>query len=53
LVEGVPQNSSSRCLKPIKAGEEIYVHYGEDYWIKKAEWEAKLSSTVVELNCMD
>ena len=42
-----------RCLKPIKAGEEIYVHYGEYYWIKKAEWEAKLSSTVVELNSMD
>ena len=41
------------CMKPIKAGEEIYVHYGEDYWITKAEWEAKLSSTVVELNCMD
>ena len=29
------------------------LHYGEDYWIKKAEWEAKLSSTVVELNSMD
>ena len=36
-----------------KAGKEIYVHYGEDYWIKKAEWEAKLSSTVVELSSTD
>jgi hypothetical protein len=27
--------------KQIKAGEEIYVHYGEDYWVSKADWEAK------------
>jgi len=47
-----------RSWKPIKAGEEIYIHYGENYWLKKAEWEAavweaEVSSAIVELSAMD
>ena len=39
--------------KPIKAGEEIYVHYGDDYWVSKVAWEAKSPSIIIDLNSMD
>ena len=38
--------------KPIKAGEEIYIHYGEIYWICKIAWEV-LSHDAIDLNSMD
>ncbi len=38
--------------KPIKAGEEIYIHYGEMYWICKIAWEV-LSHDAIDLNSMD
>ena len=38
--------------KPIKAGEEIYIHYGEDYWVSKIAWEV-LSHDAIDLNSMD
>ena len=41
-----------RSAEPIKAGEEIYIHYGEDYWVSKIAWEV-LSHDAIDLNSMD
>ena len=41
-----------RSTEPIKAGEEIYVHYGENYWVCKIAWEI-LSHDAVDLYSMD
>ena len=38
------------CIEPIKVGEEIYIHYGTDYWMHKAKW---IAQKPVELNKMD
>ena len=41
-----------RSAEPIKAGEEIYIHYGENYWVSKIAWEV-LSHDAIDLNSMD
>ena len=41
-----------RSAEPIKAGEEIYIHYGENYWVSKIAWDI-LSHDAVDLNSMD
>ena len=41
-----------RSAEPIKAGEEIYIHYGENYWVSKIAWEI-LSHDAVDLYSMD
>ena len=41
-----------RSSEPIKAGEEIYIHYGDNYWVSKIVWKI-LSHDAVDLNSMD
>ncbi len=41
-----------RSAKPIKAGEEICIHYGETYWLSKIAWEVS-SHDAIDLTSMD
>ena len=46
------EGAGIRSAEPIKAGEEIYIHDGEDYWVSKIAWEV-LSHDAMNINSME